>query len=157
MSARRPVHPIEVESYRILRSRIDLSGWPPLSRAVVERMIHASADLDYAHTTRLDEEAARAGVAALARGAPVVVDAAMVRAGITGRATYCALDEAPADHVTTTPPARAVPPRTPPALTTLRPASPARPGPSGGRRCATPKAPSSSSPPRPRPSTSWSA
>jgi precorrin-8X/cobalt-precorrin-8 methylmutase len=87
------LHPIEVESYRILRARIDLSHWPPLSRAVVERMIHASADLDYADTTRLEEDAARAGVAAVAAGAPIVVDAAMVRAGITRRAAYCAFDE----------------------------------------------------------------
>ena len=30
----RVVHPIEVESYRILRERVDLSHLPPLSRAV---------------------------------------------------------------------------------------------------------------------------
>ena len=42
------VHPIEAESYRILRARIDLSHLPPLSRAVTERVIHASADLEYA-------------------------------------------------------------------------------------------------------------
>ena len=41
------VHPIEAESYRILRSRIDLSALPPLTRAVTERVIHATADFDY--------------------------------------------------------------------------------------------------------------
>src|SRR5258708_27289726 len=41
-------HPIEAESYRIMRSRIDLSHLPPPSRAVTERVIHASADFDYA-------------------------------------------------------------------------------------------------------------
>jgi precorrin-8X/cobalt-precorrin-8 methylmutase len=91
------IHPIELESYRILRSRIDLGAWPPFSRAIVERMIHASADLDYARTTRVTEPAARAGVAALAAGAPLVVDAAMVRAGITGRAAVCALDDLPSN------------------------------------------------------------
>ena len=39
-------HPIEAESYRILRSRIDLSALPPLTRAVTERVIHATADFD---------------------------------------------------------------------------------------------------------------
>ena len=73
------IHPIEVESYRILRARVDLTAWPPTSRAVVERMIHASADLDYAATTRLSEEAARAGVAALAAGAGVPVLAVVGR------------------------------------------------------------------------------
>ena len=41
------VHPIEAESYRIMRSRIDLSTLPPLTRAVTERIIHATADFDY--------------------------------------------------------------------------------------------------------------
>ena len=36
------------ESYRILRSRIDLSRLDPLSRAVTEHVIAASADFDYA-------------------------------------------------------------------------------------------------------------
>ena len=43
----RAVHPIEARSYQILRSRVDTSALPPLTRAVVERVIHASADLDY--------------------------------------------------------------------------------------------------------------
>ena len=34
---------VEAESYRILRSRLDLSALPPLSRAVTERVIHATA------------------------------------------------------------------------------------------------------------------
>ena len=40
-----PVHPIEAESYRILAERVDLDRWPPLSRAVVARVIHAAADV----------------------------------------------------------------------------------------------------------------
>lgn len=43
----RPVHPIEMESYRILRERVDLRHLPPLTRAVTERVVHASADLSY--------------------------------------------------------------------------------------------------------------
>ena len=34
-------HPIEVESYRILAERVDLDRWPPASRAVVARVVHA--------------------------------------------------------------------------------------------------------------------
>ena len=72
--------PIEAESYRILRSRIDLSHLPPFSRAVTERVIHASADFDYATDLVCDEAALAAGVSALAAGAPVVADVAMVAA-----------------------------------------------------------------------------
>ena len=73
-----PVHPIEAESYRILAGRVDLDRWPPLSRAVVARVIHASADVGYADTLVVDEQACAAGVAALAAGAPVVSDVDMV-------------------------------------------------------------------------------
>ena len=39
----RRVHRIETESYRRLRELVDLSHLGPLSRAVAERVIHASA------------------------------------------------------------------------------------------------------------------
>jgi precorrin-8X/cobalt-precorrin-8 methylmutase len=79
----RVVHPIESESYAILRSRTDTSGLPPLTRAVVERVIHASADLDYRDDLVCDEDSLAAAQAALLAGAPVVCDVAMVAAGIT--------------------------------------------------------------------------
>ena len=72
------VHPIEAESYRIMRSRIDLSALPPLTRAVTERIIHATADFDYVTDLVCDEMALAAGVEALGRGAPVIADVAMV-------------------------------------------------------------------------------
>ncbi len=85
----RVVHPIEQESYAILRRRTDLSHLPPLSRAVVERVVHASADVGYAGDLVLDERSLESGRAALAAGAPVVADVAMVAAGITGREVVC--------------------------------------------------------------------
>lgn len=85
----RRAHPIEEESYRILRGLVDLSHLEPLSRAVAERVIHASADLEYAGDLHLDEGALRRGREALEHGAPVVVDVNMVAAGITGRETLC--------------------------------------------------------------------
>jgi precorrin-8X/cobalt-precorrin-8 methylmutase len=81
----RTVHPIEAESYAILRSRIDLSDLPPLVRAVTERVVHASADLDYAAGLVCDENALRRGWRALREGAPIVADVAMVASGITAR------------------------------------------------------------------------
>src|SRR6266571_1356986 len=86
-------HRIEAESFRLLRSRIDLSHLPPLSRAVTERVIHASADFDYATDLVCDEQALAAGVAALAAGSPVIADVAMVAVGITGRPVICKITE----------------------------------------------------------------
>ena len=87
------VHPIEAESYRILAERVDLSRFGPLAAAVVARVVHASADLEYAETMVVDEAAAEAGLAALRRGAPVLVDVEMVRHGITGVDARCHLPE----------------------------------------------------------------
>ena len=88
-------HPIEIESYRILRSQVDTSGLPPITRSVTERVIHASADLAYATDLCCDEDALGAGERALAMGAPLVVDVRMLAAGITSRDCVVALDLAP--------------------------------------------------------------
>jgi precorrin-8X/cobalt-precorrin-8 methylmutase len=90
------IHPIELESYRILQSRVDLGQLPPLTRAVVARVIHASADLEYASTTVMDEAALEGAVEALRRDVPIVTDVEMVGAGITGAATRCYLAQASA-------------------------------------------------------------
>jgi precorrin-8X/cobalt-precorrin-8 methylmutase len=88
------VHPIEQESFAILRSRVDLSHLPPLTRAVVERVVHSSADLGYVDDLVTDEEALRSGQAALLAGAPVVADVEMVAAGITTRDALCRVKQA---------------------------------------------------------------
>lgn len=89
----RTVHPIEAESYRILRARLDTTVLPPYTRAVTERVIHASADFDYATDLVAEEAALARAAAALAAGAPVVADVEMVAAGITRRDTLCAIKD----------------------------------------------------------------
>jgi precorrin-8X/cobalt-precorrin-8 methylmutase len=89
----RHAHPIETESYRILRGMVDLSNLEPLSRAVAERVIHASADPDYAESLVLEEAALESGISALRHGVPVVTDVGMVAAGITGRQTLCLVSD----------------------------------------------------------------
>ena len=91
--APREAQPTEAESYRILRSRIDLSRLPKHSRDVTERVIYATADFDYATDLVCDEEAFAVAVDALAAGAPVVADGAMVAAGITGGPVVCKIGE----------------------------------------------------------------
>jgi len=84
-----PADPAEAESYRILRSRLDLSGLPPLSRAVTERVIHATGDLGYVTDLICDEAALAAGLAALRRAVPVVADGPAVACDITGYPVIC--------------------------------------------------------------------
>lgn len=85
----RRAHPIETESYRRLREMVDLSHFGPLSRVVAERVIHASADLEYAESLILSEDALRNGLEAVRRDAPIIADVGMVAAGITARQTLC--------------------------------------------------------------------
>lgn len=91
----RTVHAIEQESYAILRAQLaarypGVDGWPPLARAVLERVVHASADLDYAADLVVADEGVLAGAAqALREGVAVVADVAMVAAGITRRSAVC--------------------------------------------------------------------
>ncbi|MEA2705118.1 MAG: precorrin-8X/cobalt-precorrin-8 methylmutase [Actinomycetota bacterium] len=88
-----PRHPIEERSYRILAERVDLERWPPLSRAVVARVIHASADVGYADTLVVAEDACRAAVSALRAGAPVVADVEMVAVATRRAGSRCLLTE----------------------------------------------------------------
>jgi precorrin isomerase len=82
---------IEAESFRILAERVDLSGFGPLARAVVARVIHASADVEYASSMVVDEDSVAAGVAALRSGGPVIADVEMVARGIRGPDVSCHL------------------------------------------------------------------
>jgi precorrin-8X/cobalt-precorrin-8 methylmutase len=89
-------HPIEVESYRILAQRVDLSSWPEHQRPLVARVIHATADLEFATSMRIGRKAVAAAIGALRRGAPVVCDSHMLRVGLTGHSdAVCLLDEVP--------------------------------------------------------------
>jgi precorrin-8X/cobalt-precorrin-8 methylmutase len=85
----RAVHPIEQQSYAILRSRADTSALSPWTRAVAERVAHASADLGYLSDLVCDERALTAGARVLRSGAAVVADSEMVAAGVTSREVIC--------------------------------------------------------------------
>jgi precorrin-8X/cobalt-precorrin-8 methylmutase len=85
----RTVHPIEQRSYRILRSIVDTSALPLHTRDVVERIVHTTADPAWADDLVTDEAALAAGARALRAGAPLVVDVAMVGAGITASTSIC--------------------------------------------------------------------
>jgi precorrin-8X/cobalt-precorrin-8 methylmutase len=94
------VHPIEAESFRIIEERFDLSGFAPGPRAVVARVLHATADPELALGLVVDEASVEAGVRALRARAPVVCDTRMVAIGASGCArVLAALDEEGAEPV----------------------------------------------------------
>ncbi|GIV76461.1 precorrin-8X methylmutase [Litorilinea aerophila] len=76
---------ITVRSFAIIRQELERLGlaWAGPEAAVVERIIHSTADFDFATITHFAPGAVQAGAAALGRGCPVVTDVNMVRAGIS--------------------------------------------------------------------------
>lgn len=83
------MHPIERESYRIMRSMVDTSRLPRHSRDVAERIVHTTADPAWIDDLVLDEATLSRAAQALSNGAPLITDVQMVAAGITAREAVC--------------------------------------------------------------------
>ena len=76
---------IERTSISIITKELDELGLtpPPETAAVVKRVIHTTADFDYAKNLRFTSGAVQAAVRALQRGAVIVTDTNMALAGIS--------------------------------------------------------------------------
>lgn len=72
---------IENESMRIIRAGLQHS-WTEEELPVVERLIHTSGDPSLEECIRIHPQAISTGLKALRRGAKVIADVEMVRAGI---------------------------------------------------------------------------
>jgi precorrin-8X/cobalt-precorrin-8 methylmutase len=87
---------IEAESFRIIEAEVGSHPWSAAEWPVVRRVIHTSADFDYARSMLFSPNAVTQGVAAIRRGRGIVTDTAMALAGISkprlekfGIATAC--------------------------------------------------------------------
>ena len=74
---------IEDDSFAIIDHEAGEHGFAPAEWQVVRRVIHATADFEFQSLMALHPEAVRAGVAALRRGAPLVVDVKMIGVGVS--------------------------------------------------------------------------
>jgi precorrin-8X/cobalt-precorrin-8 methylmutase len=73
---------IYAESFRIIEAEVGAHSLSADQWQIVRRMIHASGDLELAHSTHFYGEAVAAGIDALRRGCPIVTDVTMVAAGL---------------------------------------------------------------------------
>ena len=89
---------IERTSMAIIRGELSARGiaLPPEAAPVVLRVIHTTADFDYADNLAFTPGAVEAGVAALGRGTPILTDTNMALAGVSkpslerlGGAAHC--------------------------------------------------------------------
>ncbi|HET8760225.1 MAG TPA: precorrin-8X methylmutase [Nitrospiria bacterium] len=74
---------IEAESFRIIEDELGPHEFGPPEFQIVRRVIHASADFEFARQLRFHPRAVAAGIEALRRGVDVVADVEMVQAGIS--------------------------------------------------------------------------
>ncbi|MCM2266077.1 MAG: precorrin-8X methylmutase [Desulfuromonadales bacterium] len=74
---------IEAESFRIIEAEVGVHGFDAWQWPVVRRIIHTTADFDFAQVTFFAPGAVAAGIAALRRGEKVLCDTHMVRAGVS--------------------------------------------------------------------------
>ncbi|WP_349252087.1 precorrin-8X methylmutase [Ciceribacter sp. L1K23] len=73
------------QSFETIRAEAELGRFPAVLQPLVIRLIHACGMVDLAGDIAFSDGAFEAGAAALEKGAPVLVDAEMVRHGVIRR------------------------------------------------------------------------
>jgi precorrin-8X/cobalt-precorrin-8 methylmutase len=73
---------IEAQSFAIIESQLQNVSMPENQRRILKRVIHTSADFDYAENLLFSEHAVETALDALREGADIVTDTNMARAGI---------------------------------------------------------------------------
>ncbi len=73
---------IEDDSFAIIDAEVGAHAFRPAEWQVVRRVIHATADFEFASSMRFSADAVASGTRALMAGCPVVVDVKMIAAGL---------------------------------------------------------------------------
>ena len=73
---------IEQESFRMIAEELGPHCFSELEFPIVQRVIHASADFDFAKNIVFHPKAIEGGLEAIRRGEGIIVDVEMIRAGI---------------------------------------------------------------------------
>lgn len=76
-----PQHPILQQSFAIIDDEMGDHSFSPAEYAVVRRVVHSTADFEFARLIQFSTGAIAAGIQALQMQHPIVVDVGMVRQG----------------------------------------------------------------------------
>ena len=77
-------HPILHQSFALIDQEIGPHPFSPQEYAILRRIVHTTADFEFAQLLQISSGAIAAGITALQGGAPLVVDVGMVRQGCQG-------------------------------------------------------------------------
>lgn len=78
-------HEIEKRSMEIITEEIGALNCRPGEEAVIKRIIHTTADFEFAQLVLISPDAVASAVSSLKRGVGVVTDVSMVKAGVNKR------------------------------------------------------------------------
>ena len=97
------IHPIMEQSFAVIDQEIGQHNFTPAEYAIVRRVIHSTADFEFAQQIRFSEGAIASGIQALQNQTPIITDVGMVKQGIAGMVTktfgnplIAAVEQAPA-------------------------------------------------------------
>lgn len=81
------ISPMEIEnkSFEIITEELGERIFPPLWENIIKRVIHTTADFDYADNLYISENAVESGIEALKQGCTIVTDTTMAMSGINKR------------------------------------------------------------------------
>ncbi|MDJ0556107.1 MAG: cobalt-precorrin-8X methylmutase [Microcoleaceae cyanobacterium MO_207.B10] len=93
-------HPIQEQSFAIIDREIGQHNFSPAEYAIVRRVIHSTADFEFAELIRCSPGVIETAIAALQNLVPIVTDVGMVKQGIAqmvantfGNPIICAVEE----------------------------------------------------------------
>ncbi len=78
------LHPIVAASFAQIDQEIGAHSFSPAEYAIVQRIIHSTADFEFKDLIRFSPDAIAQGITALRSGVPIIVDVGMVKQGVQG-------------------------------------------------------------------------
>jgi len=95
-------HPILEQSFAVIDREIGEHNFSPAEYAIVRRVIHTTADFEFATLIRFSPGAIENAIASLQRRVPIITDVGMVKQGVAGMVSktfgtplIAAVEEAP--------------------------------------------------------------
>jgi len=76
------IHPIQSQSFAIIDQEIGVHSFTSDEYAIVRRVIHSTADFEFAQLMRFSPYAIEQGILALKQQVPIIVDVGMVKQGV---------------------------------------------------------------------------
>ena len=78
-----PLHPILLQSFAVIDQEIGEHNFSADEYAIARRVIHSTADFEFAQLIRFSNNAIESAIAAIQRGTPIITDVSMVKQGVS--------------------------------------------------------------------------